>query len=421
MNRTRRNFGGALASTLLIVLLLFIFGLTLANLATFDLRIVNKHGERQKAFEAAEAGLSRVMTEISRNPAIGTNNEVFQATLSNGTRYRISFATSGPGIKSLNNLAGLTGKFRGTDAVPPSHALLVAEGTSKAGETAAVETLIRLEALPYALAATRMLQGSGVTVFGAYTGAEARAAQASGAQPLIGHTYSGSTAANSTILTSSNVSGDIRSVGGANVAGTVVGGTVETNQDPDDLPDFDINRFDPSLPPPGNPALVAGPTGSQLLPGLLTGVVRIGGDVNFLTGVVMTNATVFVDGDFTATTLVGTGTLFVTGETTITAALQLTGASNRLTIFSEKDINLGLGGLFQGVFLTHGNFTTNGALIVLGAVYANSSADPTKGNVALNALTSVIIHVQEYTAFASYWLALGGEAKPIQVYWNQLY
>jgi hypothetical protein len=74
--------------------------------------------------------------------------------------------------------------------------------------------------------------------------------------------------------------------------------------------------------------------------------------------------------------------------------------------------------------MTQGNFRSNLILNVDGAVYANGLGLPTGGggNVQMNGLVGLnrVTHVSEFTAFASYWLAMGGEAEPVQVYWNQV-
>lgn len=401
---TRKTRGNALGGTLLVIVLLFIFGLTLANLATFDLRLVNRNGERQAAREAAEAGLGRVIAMIGENPTVGTNDEVFAETLPDGSSYRISFDPDDTDW-SLNNLANLNGRNRGSNrTVPPNHCLIFAEGRSKAGESALIESLIRLEGLPYAVAGSNKVRSSAlgvVAINGADIGEKAS-------------TYSGSDAADSTRLgVGSMVSGDVHSVGGASLTGAVVAGDVETGHDVVALPSLNIADFDTSGVP--GVQVVSG----GLLNGLvLSGPVYVDGDATFL-AVTMANAQVYVNGDLTIAALLGSGAIFVNGKTTFTLPITFSGP-NRITLFSDGDINCGVAATFQGVLLTHGNFTSGAALVVNGAIYANNLIDGSKGNVNLNGLLNTITHDDRFTAFASYWLALGGEAEPVQVYWNQL-
>lgn len=121
-----RRRGGALASTFLVIVLLFMFGLTLAELATFDLRIVHRTVERQRAFEAAEAGLNHVIARLGADPRVGTQGEVFQEVLPDGSRFSVIFGESVQDPLSVNNLEsfeGQTAAYRGR-VVPAHHALL---------------------------------------------------------------------------------------------------------------------------------------------------------------------------------------------------------------------------------------------------------------------------------------------------------
>src|SRR5690606_33294761 len=113
------------------------------------------------------------------------------------------------------------------------------------------------------------------------------------------------------------------------------------------------------------------------------------------------DAVIFVDGDLDIKVLAGTGAIFVTGETRFLLPIILTG-SNRITLFSEGDIDLGVAATIQGVLLTHGNVTSGAALILQGAIYASNATDATRGNVTLNGLANFITHDQASTAFASF-------------------
>ncbi len=399
--RRRWSQGTALGAVFLIILFLVLFGFTLANIATFDLRVVDKQDERHLAFEAAQAGLSRAAAALAENPRFGQSNEVLTESLSDGSRYRVTFDNSETQEWSVNNLEGLTGASGfGGRAVPPHHASIFALGTSPRGDVVVLEALYRLEALPYAVAGTGEVTANTTQILGAYT-----AADSSGGLTVAGHVYSGSSVADSTEFAGlSSISGDLRSVGGiVTSGGTSVGGDIDPYRSPDALPDFNIDSFDNSSAP-GTTVLPSGP----LLAPVLSGNVYINGDSTLLGAATLNNATVFVNGDLTMNTLalLGRGTFFVKGETRFLTGVNLTG-SNKLTLFS------------QGVFLTHGDFHGGPALVVLGAIYANDLVNSSEGNVNLQ-LGSIITHVAEFTSFASFWLALGGEAKPLQVYWSQV-
>ena len=401
--------GGALASTLFIVLFLVVFGFTLANLAVFDLRTVSRNGQKQLAFGAAQAGLDAVISELCRNPQIGQSGEVFAETLADGSSYRVSFDSSSSNPWCHNNLGSLSGStgYRGR-SVPPLHASLFAEGTSPSGESSLVECLIRLEAIPYAVAGTGKVRLAGTRVFAVKQGA-------TGGTEFEAHAYSGSPDSDSLRVEGlSRVSGDARSAGGI-IVGLLadVAGETDPYRTPDTLPDLQIDTFRNDTVP--GVTYIAG-----VLPvPVLTGQVYIDGDITFPALVTLVDATVFVDGDLTVVgALAGSGTLFVNGETNFLAGVNIAG-NDRVTLFSQGDINIPLGGVLTGVLFTKGNFTSVAALTVFGAVYAVNELDSTQGNVNIG-LLSTVIHRSDVTSFASYWLGIGGEADAIRVYWRKL-
>ena len=407
-NRLQKSRGGALAATLLIILFLTIFALTLANLATFDLRTVNHNGQKQLAFEAAQAGLDAVTAELTKDPTLGKADEVFTATLSDGSSYRVSFDPADAVPFSANNLDSLSPEPIGYDGrnVPALHASLFSTGTSPSGETSVVECLIRLEAIPYAVAGTGTVQLRNMIV-----GLNDNA-----------NVYSGDTSSTSMQLSglAMNVAGDARSAGSI-VGGTAVAGDVEEGITPETLPSLNIGAFDPvtatDIPAGFHPAMV-----------LTAGDYRVEGNVEFA-DLTLVDANLYVadggsGGNLRVGLLSGTGTIFVEGQTDFLGAISISG-NNRVTLFSEGDINFGLQGLFQGVLYTHGN--VNGPslpllpLTVIGAIYAVNETDSSKGHINIGTLVpSTVTYVSESTAFASYWLAQGGEADAIRVFWRRL-
>lgn len=409
--RPPENRGAALASTLLIILFLTLFAFTLANLATFDLRTSSRNAQKQKAFEAAQAGLDAVTAELSTDPTLGKAGEVFAATLSDGSSYRVTFDdtdTSQP--FSANNLDSLTPEPIGYDGrnVPAFHASLFAVGTSPSGETSIVESLIRLEGIPYAVAGSETVTLRNMNV-SAPGGDEA-------------HVYSGRFGSNSLSISGllSLVTGDARSAGLVNVGGgAIVQGAEESNISPETLPQLDISRFDTSLGPPGSYVThTPGPIPVDITFG--PGKHYIEGPANYLL-MTMDRATVYVSDDLTATALVGTGTIFVNGETTFTANISMSG-SDRITLFSNEDIHFGLLTVFQGVVYSHGDIRAAGVFQIIGAVYAVGSGG-SGGSVELGGLLlsiSNVLYDAQSAAFASFWLAQGGEADAVRVYWRKL-
>lgn len=406
--------GGALASTLIVILFLTVFGLTLVNLSTFDLRTSSRNNQREAAFNAAETGLETVIGELSLDPRTGKMGETFSDTLADGSSYTVTFDTTSGLPYSVNNLDDLTSGESGYNGrtVPPLHALLFARGVSSQGEEAVVECLIRLEGLPYAVAGTGRVTLNNVGVWGSQRLSEA------GAPTLSGNTYSGALGPDSTrLLGLTRVSGDARSAGGISVlAPAAVNGEVEPDHEPENLPDLVITDFRND----GTPG-VSLRIGAITLDPLLTGQVYFDSDTILTGASILNDATVFVNGDLTvAGTLIGTGTLFVTGETSFLNAIDL-GGTNRVTLFSQGDINIALASVFQGVLYTHGNINTGPLLAttIFGAAYAVNYSDPSKGNVNLGSGSNVV-HVSELTAFASSYLGRSGEANALRVYWSRV-
>lgn len=410
--RHRRVLGGALASTLIVVLFLTVFGLTLANLSVFDLTTSSRNNQKEIAFNAAETGLETVIGELTLDPTIGNSTETFQQTLPDGSRYTVTFDSAASLPHSVNNLDNLSGRpGYGGRTVPPLHALLFARGVSPRGEESIIECLIRLEALPYAVAATGKVSLNTAIINGK------RRATDSGAPTLTGSVYSGAPGPGSTqLLGLTQVSGDARSVGGINNFLGNVAGKTEPYHSAESLPDLQITDFRNDTTP-----------GVALLPGGLTISLALSGQVYFnsdttLTGVTLLNdVTVFVNGDLTVLgSVIGNGTFFVNGETTFLTAITMAG-TNRVTLFSQGDINFVVACIFQGVLYTHGNVNTGPLLssIVTGAVYAVNYQDPGKGNINLG-IGSIVTHVNDLTAFAGAYLARGGEAVPRRVYWSRV-
>lgn len=406
---SRRPRGGALASTLLIILFLVLFAFTLTNLATFDLRMSSRNGQKQMAFEAAQAGLDTVTSELCKDPTLGEAGEVFSATLSDGSSYRVTFDTSDTTMPfSANNLGSLSHESIGYDgrSVPAFHASLFALGTSPSGETSLVESLIKLEGIPYAVAGSETVKLRNMNV----------------SDPLDGvaNVYSGNPGADSLNISGllSVITGDARSAGEVNVGpASIVQGDVDQNISPETLPILNIADFDTSL----NPEHQIHPGGIYLVDLTMgPGVHYVDGDVQY--GVLtLTNSTVYVAGELHAAGVVGVGTLFVERDATFLANVTME-STDRITLFCGGDINFTLATIFRGVVYSRGDIRASVLFQVFGAVYAVGDATG-GGNVELGGLLaplSNVIYNAEAAAFANFWIAQGGEARAKRVYWRKL-
>ncbi len=478
MKKTRQR-GNALGGTLLVTVLLFLFGLTLANLATFNLRTVDRASHQQEALEAAEAGLNEVAILLSRNPQLGTDPTLsgdpdfdtrldFEKTLANGSHYKVTFDRDQPNW-SYNNLVSFSSTPAGAGrTVPPGHALLVAEGWShQKGQSVLLESLVRLEAFPYAVACVQELSLHDTTVRG--LGASTN--------ELTGNLYGGAAVS----LTNSNIRGDVVHVGALSQAGTTISGRTKPSTT-QTLPNFILDDFDTSRIP-GHETLSAfeaekrtvfedkayfisgsvnlgsrRPDGTiittplsllltplvpvldpVLVPLLGLGLQDIINIVN-RPEVTLNNSVIYVDGNVTGNHIKGTGAFFINGTAKFVNSRISATADDRLTLFTEEDIYLVGKTFFGGVMLTHGNVYIDGMVDVRGAIFAPGTPTSLGGQVLKRQWAStsivgrllqilglasfepsVIERFEEQTASASYWLALGGSgSKPVFTYWNQL-
>ncbi|MEW6279424.1 MAG: hypothetical protein AB1758_12415, partial [Candidatus Eremiobacterota bacterium] len=299
--------------------------------------------------------------------------------------YRVSFDRSGAGPWSLNNLRGtrsLPG-YRG-QAAPPRSALVFAQGRAQ-HRTCTLQAVLQTSAYPYALAATGRVVASGPLMVGGVSDLSDLDAGATEA----GHVYAGSALADAlTAGALSQVTGEARTPGGARFgAGSTVLEGISTGVPPESLPDVELSRYnnagfdDVTVLTPGNSY------------SLLTGPVYVNGDIT-LTAAVLDNAYLYVDGGGNLDSLLslsGTGTLLVTGRTRITGALTLV-VSQGIAVFSQGDLEVQGGNVFQGVLYSHGDIHVASGLNVVGSVVSHG------GSVRLDGLTSVV-HYPGFTRF----------------------
>ena len=415
----RKRRGAALLSGLMITALMLIFVFTITDLAIFHYQTVQTQEEMLQAREAAQAGLSETVRRLSTDPSFGLTGQSVTGD-TGAANYTVTFATTDP-RRSTNNLAGFNAvPGWGGRSVPAHCALIVSKGTSRGKHTRTIEAVVHLEALPFPLQSTARIEGDSITVGGA---ASLQDFVARGAQ-LPGSIYSGSTVNLGGVGT---VSGDIRVVTDAFLGpGMVLTGKLEKGVAPLQVPNLNIGSFD-TFSTPGRTLITSGtynmissPLGGT--PGVhrLTGTVYVEGDVHLIGPLQLDQATVFVanGGNFRVDgPVLGQGSLFVTGETKMLAGTVLKN-DQQIAIFSQNDLEVSAGGFFQGVLYSHGKVKTGPGVTVLGAIVAQNNTDDADLGVGA---TGKVIHLPEYTAFASYWLARGAGGAPVKMdYWGEL-
>lgn len=418
--RRRARQGRALLTALIVTSLLLVFAAAVTDNALLRLHLTNRRADSLKALEAANAGLSAACAELARDPDF---TGALEETLAGGGRYRLSF----DGL-STNNIARFEGVpgWRGR-VVPPHTAHLVAEGWGPHGTQRIVEAVVRLQGSPYALAASKRIESAAATTVGGVEALDVPLGTllAQSSYPLAGHVYAGESVA---LGASSLITGRVDSGGSINLG--LGGVALEGTESPVDvsLPDLVIADFD-NQTVPGVTVVAAGDYGpasplqtGPALPGThyLSGPVYVDGDIRLTGPLTLDNCYLFVNGDLVVDgTLQGTGSLFVTGRTELLAGVLLD-PSHRIAIFSQGDIDMPLGGVFQGVLYSHGDITLLLGAQVVGAVIAQAGETSPGGNLTLGA-SSKVLHFPEYTAFAAQWFARGEGAGIERLTWNDVW
>lgn len=399
------------------ICLMLVFALTVVHMSSFYYRAANLQKEEMLAREAAQAGLAETGRRLSLNPELGGTGEKLTEQLG-AANYTVDFSLS-----SRNNLGQLHAATT-TDGrdVPPNTALICSVGESPNGTRRTVQALVALEALPFPVQSTGRVDGTTVTIAGAASLADVQ----SGAPPLPGSIYAGSSASDAVRLNGvSTLTGDLRTPGHAQLDPLVtVLGEVQENAAPVEVPDLDITSFENSSQP--GVTVISGGTYNCLtnpirigagLPAVhtLRGPIFVDGDITLIGPVLLDQAQIFVanGGNLKiAGIATGQGSLFVTGKTTLTAGTVLRN-EDRIAVFSQSDLEILAGGVFQGVLYTKARLTVGLGLTVVGAVVAHG------GDISLGSLCQVV-HLPEYTSFASYWLARGGVASVKLRYWGEI-
>lgn len=416
MGRRRAQRGLALATVLFVVVLVLMFALTLAGLASSRYQMASQGLARQLNFEAAQAGLAETIARMTADPRFGRSGETVSRQLSpGGPRYQVTFDRSAGVPWSVNNLQGTTrtAGWQGR-VVPPYSALLISRASvpgEEPGRTRTLEALVQFRSFPYAIAGTGVVRtGDLLQVLGGASLSDLLA----GRLESPGHAYSGSVEMGSLRTGAlSRISGKARSPGSVLLGpgSTAVQG-IENGIEPDSLPDVNLDRYDNRT---WTETVELAP-GTYLAPLPLSGPIYVPGDLDLRLGAVLANAHLFVNGRMSSGgPLTGTGSVFVRGRLDLTAAANLV-LTNGIAVFAGDDLEIRgpLAGVqvFQGVLYSHGNLRIRDMVQVVGSVVAQSTS-PTKGNVILDRQATVI-HLPEYTQFGSYWELLGMKGSALQ-------
>lgn len=409
-----RRRGFAIMQSLWVVVMLLLFGLTLAALGSYQYQLSRDAGYREQALEAAQAGIARAQSKLAAEiDFAGTLSEDFGVS-----RYTVTFDSSKTPW-SLNNLRSPQSRPGFGGQVAPSYSVLVFSRGEASGRVVTLQAILQYAPYPYAVAATdRLISNGPLKVDGAASFDEVLGLVSGLIGGLLGgggtpsstqaHVYS-----DSSIDAGSNsyVNGKARTPGTASFGpGSQVVGGIFQGARPERIPDIDIQRFSNSSFPD---VTVLAPDSTY---NTLTGNCYVNGNIN-LDATVLNNCYLFVDGggDLVSTQgLTGTGTIFVTGQTRLEGALNLV-ASNGIALFSQSDLTVSGGNHFQGVLYSHGNIKVDAGLDVVGAVVSAG------GSVEVN--SARVIGFGDYTRLGVYEMKgslLQGDPPVLHVaYWRQ--
>lgn len=402
--------GLAMASILLMVFMLLLFGMTLASLASSQYRLTSGSARRTQSLHAAQSGLALASYWMARNPSWGTTGESLDERVGE-ERFELGFSATADRPASVNNLESSSSRSAPNGrVVPPYTALLYVRGEDAQGTKPVVlEALARFASFPYAVAAGQEVRAqAGLTVLGAPD----LTAVLAGEAELPGHVYGGERVV---CGGGSTVSGKVRSVGTVSLSGTALGG-VEENVNPELLPNLDLTDYstrdmdDVTVMVPGAPYLAP----------VLSGPVYVDGDLE-LVSPVLVNARLYVRGNLSVlVSMVGTGSIFVEGSTRLAATTTLL-ASDSIAVFSQGPLEVVGGAAFQGVLYSHQDVRIQTPLTVVGSVMSRA------GNVHFQSPT-IVTYLSEFTRLGTSWarrsmlgsVLAGSKPRLELVYWREL-
>lgn len=399
-----------MASILLMIFLLLLFGMTLASLASSQFRLTSGSARRTQALHEAQAGLALASYWMARNPDWGTTGEALDEQAGDG-RFQLGFTATPERPASVNNLQSSTTRSAPNGrVVPPYTALLYVRGEdAQATRPVTLEALARFASFPYAVAAGQEVRANGgLTVLGAPNLTEVLAGHAE----LPAHVYGGQSVSCGGGTT---VSGKVRSVGRVSLSGTALGG-VEESVSPELLPDLRLSDYstqgmdDVTVMVPGTPYLAP----------ILSGPVFVDGDLDLVNPVLL-DARLYVRGNLNVmVSMVGTGSIFVEGSTRVAATTTMV-ASDSIAVFSQGPLDVVAGAAFQGVLYSHQDVTIQTPLTVIGSIISRA------GNVRFQSPT-IVTYLSEFTRLGTTWarrgmlgsLLAGPKPKLELVYWREL-
>jgi hypothetical protein len=373
--RRRRAFSLALVLALLVLA------------AAGILQLVSLIGSQREAFRLVEFqdravryasnALELAVAKLETNPEF-QDDLIFPAQPGDRSDASglVTFKTSAP-YHSTNNFAQndpatlKVGQFQ--RQIPPHTVHLLSQG-SYGRKTVYVEAFVAVPLYDYAIACKGSLATDGPFLVGALADPSAWQGDARSPQ-FLAQLRRASMVANSTgspaILLSGSpvrVTGNLVSPGKISAGGAQVDGQIEEGHRPLGLPEISFSELDPV----GKPLLR---TLDAEVSGEVAGFARRSGDLSVNGDLVLKEAVLFVDGDFTCSgSLSGLGAIVVTGRTNLRSVSLK--SLQQLALVSKGDLTVSGQGqtssTLLGLLYTQGNLSLSDVTVV-GAVVAGGS------------------------------------------------
>jgi hypothetical protein len=412
--------GVSLMSALLLITIVMLVAATMAGVFTMNMNITNRVSNGSIALSEAEAGISEVLYQITREENIeepkddalveesiegdgngqktpkvtwGLNGETIRSTITSEMSEDEAFhvVTFNPGSDfphSTNNTtldhdSGSLGR-----TVPDGMIHIVSTGYCK-GQYRTIECLVEKPPFPFGLATSGPIVSNDPLIV---KGTSTLESYKDGEEDRPGHIVCNSPegvtigAAPPGSGKATLISGFLKSTGPATVEqpATIRGG-IRTFADESTLVDIDISKFNLS----GQDGVVT------LIDNVYNQAQEMdvmyrytGGHLQYMSRVNLKQAMLYVDGDLTIHgPVTGQGLIVVNGNATFNSGSNLDG-TNKMAILASGDITIrGNDNFFTGLIYSEGNFNASNVTIVGNTIV--SSSDSSKGRAELDNVTIV--------------------------------
>jgi hypothetical protein len=356
-----------------------------AQVSITHLQIVNKTTQAQVCKNLAESGIAYGLQDILKN---GSCSGVLPAEVTEGYP---EFSTVT--LQARDNLNGTTTVLGLEQRSVPRNCMQLVSTARSGGQQHQVEVLYYRPPFPKALMAsgkvkvTSSLKVSALDPSVTYPSDTGTIPTDNRKPASLGSNSDSRDPARPAVYLGpgTNITGDVGAVGSISLDPTaLVGGEVRNGDEPQPIPDLDLDQLLTLASPPQGTTMVSGSTGPLTVDYYTgsTGSLTIGGDLTLKDeGVLWVNGDLTIEGG-----IKGKGLILCGGNTTVNGGADLS-AKNLIALASKGDVKLTgqdkSSYFFQGLIYSEGNVSASN-VTVLGSVVVNSppgSGDMTLENV----------------------------------------